>query len=172
MGILGPRINICSWVQQNKLHPVIQPFFVQEFSGTPWYTGLQTMVLQHRMLFLQQSTSGHIEWMVALVCFWCHTPNPCKAIWILCSRAKSPMKNCNRRVKHFRMLTQKLNFMDTHAEKICIYVKFKLRYFIIWVYLLRSSRASRVHVPGSCASCFSNLKFCLFLLGIIQLPTM
>ena len=33
------------------------------------------------------------------------------------------MKNCNRRVNYCRMLAQNLNFMNTDAENICIYVK-------------------------------------------------
>ncbi len=60
------------------------------------------------------------EWVRSIGAFLIPYPTPCDAVWILCSRAKSPMKNCNRRVNYSRLLTPKLNFMNTHAAKICI----------------------------------------------------
>ncbi len=85
------------------------------------------------------STAKHVKLhpvngRAAVVRFGHHTPTPFDAIWILCSRAKSPMKICNRCVNHCRMLTQNLNFMNTHAKKICIYMLNPLCYIMVCVY--------------------------------------
>ncbi len=135
VSILRPWINICPLAQQNELHFVCHLFFVEEFLelGTlayrPWCFSVPIVYGFHSEAY--KAASGN----VTLVRFWHLTSTSCNAVWILCSRAKSPMKNCNRRVNYCRMLTQILNFMNTHAEKN-MYMLSQLRYFMVWVYYI------------------------------------
>ncbi len=82
------------------------------------------------------------EWVRSIGMFMTPYPDLLRSVRILCSRAKSPMKNCNRRVNYCRMLTQNLNFMNTHGKKICIYVNsvallygLSIHKYFIWSFL-------------------------------------
>ncbi len=70
-GIFEPWISIRLKAQQNKLHLMYKLLFVEEFSETPWYSGLQTMLFQcaDRIWFPQRSTQIRVEWMGAY--HWC-----------------------------------------------------------------------------------------------------
>ena len=124
----------------------VSPLFRWRIFGNimvQWPTDRGVSSYRSHMVSTAKHTKPHpVNGRVALVRFWHHTPTSCNAVWILCSRAKSPMKNCNRRVNYCRMLTQNLNFMNTHAKKICIYVNsvallygLSIHKYFIWSFL-------------------------------------
>ncbi len=125
VGIFGPWINIRScWPNRMNCLSCVTSFSLKNFlehHGTlayrPWCFSVRIAYGFHSEAYKAASA---VNGRVALVRVWPHTPTSCNAVWILCSRAKSPMKNCNRRVNYCRMLIQNFNFMNTHAEKICM----------------------------------------------------